>query len=46
MANRKKSKKKDEHNQVAESALLDLSNRDVKKMIKTAKSQGFNKFLR
>ena len=41
MANRKKSKKKDEHNQVAESALLDLSNRDVKKMIKTAKSQGF-----
>ena len=41
MANRKKSKKKDEHNQVTESALLDLSNRDVKKMIKTAKSQGF-----
>ena len=41
MANRKKSKKKDEHNQVAESALLDLSNREVKKMIKTAKSQGF-----
>ena len=41
MANRKKSKKKDEQNQVAESALLDLSNRDVKKMIKTAKSQGF-----
>ena len=41
MANRKKSKKKNEHNQVAESALLDLSNRDVKKMIKTAKSQGF-----
>ena len=41
MANRKKSKKKDEQNQVAESALLDLSNREVKKMIKTAKSQGF-----
>ena len=41
MANRKKIKKKDEQNQVAESALLDLSNRDVKKMIKTAKSQGF-----
>jgi len=41
MANRKKSKKRDEHNQVTESALLDLSNRDVKKMIKTAKSQGF-----
>ena len=41
MANRKKSKKKGEQNQVAESALLDLSNREVKKMIKTAKSQGF-----
>ena len=41
MANRKKSKKKDEQNQVAESALIDLSNREVKKMIKTAKSQGF-----
>ena len=41
MANRKKIKKKDEQNQVAESALLDLSNREVKKMIKTAKSQGF-----
>ena len=41
MANRKKSKKKDKQNQVVESALLDMSNRHVKKMIKTAKSEGF-----
>ena len=41
MANKRKSKKADNQNQGTESALLDMSDRDVKKMIKTAKSQGF-----
>ena len=41
MANKRKSKKTDNQNQGAESALIDMSDRDVKKMIKTAKSQGF-----
>ena len=41
MANKRKSKKSDNQSQGSESALLDMSDRDVKKMIKTAKSQGF-----
>jgi len=41
MANKRKSKKADNQNQGTESALIDMSDRDVKKMIKTAKSQGF-----
>ena len=41
MANKRKSKKRDNQSQGSESALLDMSNRDVKKMIKAAKSQGF-----
>ncbi|MED5272730.1 MAG: RNA polymerase sigma factor RpoD [Pseudomonadota bacterium] len=41
MANKRKSKKTDNQNQGTESALIDMSDRDVKKMIKTAKSQGF-----
>ena len=41
MANKRKSKKANNQSQGSESALLDMSNRDVKKMIKTAKSQGF-----
>ena len=41
MANKRKSKKTDIQNQGTESALIDMSDRDVKKMIKTAKSQGF-----
>ena len=41
MANKRKSKKTDNQSQGSESALLDMSNRDVKKMIKVAKSQGF-----
>ena len=41
MANKIKSKKTNNQSQGSESALLDMSNRDVKKMIKTAKSQGF-----
>jgi RNA polymerase primary sigma factor len=41
MANKRKSKKIDNQNQGTESALIDMSDRDVKKMIKTAKSQGF-----
>ena len=41
MVNKRKSKKTDNQSQGSESALLDMSNRDVKKMIKTAKSQGF-----
>ena len=41
MANKRKSKKTNNQSQGSESALLDMSNRDVKKMIKTAKSQGF-----
>ena len=41
MANKRKSKKTDNQSQGSESALLDMSNRDVKKMIKAAKSQGF-----
>ena len=41
MVNKRKSKKKDNQSQGSESALLDMSNRDVKKMIKAAKSQGF-----
>ena len=41
MANRRKSKKTNNQSQGSESALLDMSNRDVKKMIKAAKSQGF-----
>ena len=41
MANKRKSKKIDNQSQGSESALLDMSDRDVKKMIKAAKSQGF-----
>jgi len=41
MANKRKSKKTENQSQGSESALLDMSDRDVKKMIKTAKSQGF-----
>ena len=41
MANKRKSKKSDNQSQGSESALLDMSDRDVKKMIKAAKSQGF-----
>jgi len=41
MANKRKSKKTDNQSQGSESALLDMSDRDVKKMIKAAKSQGF-----
>jgi len=41
MVNKRKSKKTDNQSQGSESALLDMSNRDVKKMIKAAKSQGF-----
>jgi len=41
MANKRKSKKTDNQNQGAESALIDMSDRDVKKMIKNAKAQGF-----
>ena len=41
MANKRKSKKTVNQSQGSESALLDMSNRDVKKMIKVAKSQGF-----
>ena len=41
MANKRKSKKSDNQSQGSESALLEMSDRDVKKMIKTAKSQGF-----
>ena len=41
MANKRKSKKTDNQSQGSDSALLDMSNRDVKKMIKAAKSQGF-----
>ncbi|MFL2816086.1 MAG: RNA polymerase sigma factor RpoD [Alphaproteobacteria bacterium] len=41
MVNKRKSKKTDNQSQGNESALLDMSNRDVKKMIKAAKSQGF-----
>ena len=41
MANKRKSKKTNNQSQGSESALLDMSNRDVKKMIKTANSQGF-----
>ena len=41
MANKRKSKKRDNQSQGSESALIDMSNRDVKKMIKAAKSQGF-----
>ena len=41
MVNKRKSKKTDNQSQGSESALLDMSDRDVKKMIKTAKSQGF-----
>ena len=41
MVNKRKSKKTENQNQGSESALLDMSNRDVKKMIKAAKSQGF-----
>jgi len=41
MANKRKSKKTDSQSQGSESALLDMSDRDVKKMIKAAKSQGF-----
>ena len=41
MVNKRKRKKKDNQSQGSESALLDMSNRDVKKMIKAAKSQGF-----
>ena len=41
MANKRKSKNTNNQSQGSESALLDMSNRDVKKMIKTAKSQGF-----
>ena len=41
MANKRKSKKTNNQNQGTDSALIDMSDRDVKKMIKTAKSQGF-----
>ena len=41
MANKRKSKKTDNQNQGTESALIDMSDRDVKKMIKNAKAQGF-----
>ncbi len=42
MANRKKSKNSENNqNQGSDAALLDMSDRAVKKMIKTAKSQGF-----
>ena len=41
MANKRKNKKTNNQNQANESALIDMSDRDVKKMIKTAKSQGF-----
>ena len=41
MANKRKSKKTENQSQGSESALLDMSDRDVKKMIKVAKSQGF-----
>ena len=41
MANKRKSKKSDNQSQGSESAFLDMSDRDVKKMIKAAKSQGF-----
>jgi RNA polymerase primary sigma factor len=41
MANKRKNKKTNNQNQATESALIDMSDRDVKKMIKTAKSQGF-----
>ena len=41
MVNKRKSKKTDNQSQGSESALLDMSDRDVKKMIKAAKSQGF-----
>ena len=41
MANKRKTKKTDNQSQGSESALLDMSDRDVKKMIKAAKSQGF-----
>jgi len=42
MANRKKNKNSENNqNQSSDAALLDMSDRAVKKMIKTAKSQGF-----
>ena len=41
MANRKKNKNTENQNQGSDAALLDMSDRAVKKMIKTAKSQGF-----
>ena len=41
MVNKRKSKKTDNQRQGSESDLLAMSNRDVKKMIKAAKSQGF-----
>ena len=41
MANRKKNKKSENQNQSSDAALLDMSDRAVKKMIRTAKSQGF-----
>ena len=41
MANRKKNKNSENQNQSSDAALLDMSDRAVKKMIKTAKSQGF-----
>ncbi len=41
MANRKKNKNSENQNQGSDAALLDMSDRAVKKMIKTAKSQGF-----
>ena len=41
MANKKKNKNSENRNQGSDAALLDMSDRAVKKMIKTAKSQGF-----
>ena len=41
MANKKKNKNSENQNQGSDAALLDMSDRAVKKMIKTAKSQGF-----
>ena len=41
MANKRKNSKKNNQNNTADSALLDMNNRSVKKMIKSAKSVGY-----
>ena len=41
MANKRKKNKQDNQSNNTESALLDMNNRSVKKMIKTAKSVGY-----